>query len=42
MENFIKNNWYSIARTEGVSDADCGKISSAFGYFGFRKIGYTP
>lgn len=35
MENFIKNNWYAIARAEGVSEGDCEKISSAFVYPGF-------
>lgn len=38
MENFVKNNWFSIARAEGVSDADCKKIESAFVYPGFRNI----
>jgi serine/threonine-protein kinase HipA len=37
MESFIKNNWYSIARAEGVSEADCKKIESAFVYPGFRS-----
>lgn len=36
MENFINNNWYSIARGEGVSSADCKKIASAFVYPGFK------
>ena len=36
MENFIKNNWYAIARAEGVSEADCKKIAVAFVYPGFR------
>jgi len=36
MENFIKNNWYNIARAEGVSEIDCEKIASAFVYPGFR------
>ena len=36
MENFISANWYSIARSEGVSEVDCKKIASAFVYAGFR------
>jgi serine/threonine-protein kinase HipA len=37
MESYVKSNWYAIARAEGVSDADCKKIESAFVYSGFRS-----
>lgn len=37
METFIKNNWYPIARSEGVSENDCEKMKSAFVYPGFRQ-----
>jgi serine/threonine-protein kinase HipA len=36
MEKFVTNNWYSVARREGVTEKDCEKISSAFAYPGFR------
>ncbi len=36
METSVKNNWYAIARREGVTDQDCEKISTAFAYPGFR------
>jgi serine/threonine-protein kinase HipA len=38
MENYVKSNWYAIARAEGVSEADCEKIASAFVYPGFRSV----
>jgi serine/threonine-protein kinase HipA len=41
MESFIKASWYAIARAEGVSEADCEKIASAFVYPGFR-LGKQP
>ena len=36
MEEYVKNNWYSVARREGVTEKDCEKISTAFAYPGFR------
>jgi serine/threonine-protein kinase HipA len=36
MEQIVKNNWYYIARREGVTEKDCEKIASAFAYPGFR------
>ena len=36
MELTVRNRWYDIARAEGVTDQDCGRISSAFVYPGFR------
>ena len=36
MEHTVRNRWYDIARAEGVTDQDCGRISGAFAYPGFR------
>lgn len=36
MERTVRNRWYDIARTEGVTDQDCDRISGAFAYPGFR------
>ncbi len=36
METAIRQGWYAIARSEGVSEADCASISGAFAYPGFR------
>jgi len=36
MEANVRTNWYQTARESGVSEADCGRISSAFVYEGFR------
>ncbi|MXY32631.1 MAG: HipA domain-containing protein [Boseongicola sp. SB0664_bin_43] len=36
MEGRVKASWYDIARREGVTEADCSKISGAFAYPGFR------
>lgn len=36
METSVKNNWYPVARGEGVTEKDCEKISTAFAYPGFR------
>ena len=36
MEHTVQNRWYDIARAEGVTDQDCGRISGAFAYPGFR------
>jgi serine/threonine-protein kinase HipA len=32
----VRERWSPIARREGVSEADCSKISRAFAYEGFR------
>jgi serine/threonine-protein kinase HipA len=39
MEACVRTRWYAVARREGVSEHDCGKISRAFVYEGFR---YSP
>jgi serine/threonine-protein kinase HipA len=36
MEACVRTRWYSIARGEGVSEADCTKIAKAFTYQGLR------
>jgi len=36
MEATVKSRWYPIARSVGVSEADCDKIAGAFTYEGFR------
>ena len=36
MEATVTNNWYSVARREGVTEKDCEKIAAAFAYPGFR------
>lgn len=36
MEQNVRNEWYSIARREGVTEKDCEKIANAFAYPGFR------
>jgi serine/threonine-protein kinase HipA len=36
METLVKNRWYAVARSVGVSEADCDKIAGAFAYEGFR------
>lgn len=36
METRVRARWYSIARGEGVSEADCKKIERAFTYEGLR------
>jgi serine/threonine-protein kinase HipA len=36
MEEYVKSNWYRVARTAGVTEKDCEKISTAFAYPGFR------
>ncbi len=38
MRDYIANNWYSMARAEGVCENDCEKIETAFAYPGFSKI----
>ena len=37
MEAFVRDNWYAVARREGVTEKDCEKIASAFAYPGFRR-----
>jgi len=37
MQRYIKNKWYRTARSEGVSEKDCAKISTAFVYPGFNR-----
>ncbi|MCI0365125.1 MAG: HipA domain-containing protein [Phycisphaerales bacterium] len=36
MEEAIRDRWYEVARREGVSEADCEKLKTAFAYEGFR------
>ena len=36
MEQTVKERWRATARREGVTDADCEKISGALAYEGFR------
>ncbi len=36
MEAVVRDNWYAVARREGVTEKDCEKIASAFAYPGFR------
>ncbi len=36
LEATVKNNWYAVARREGVTEPDCERISTAFAYPGFR------
>lgn len=36
MEQTVRHRWYEIARREGVSEADCEAIKTAFAYGGFR------
>jgi len=35
MTDAVSTNWYSVARREGVSEADCERIRGAFVYEGF-------
>jgi serine/threonine-protein kinase HipA len=35
-ETHVRERWYAVSRREGVSEADCAKISRAFAYEGFR------
>ncbi|MET0218349.1 MAG: HipA domain-containing protein [Burkholderiales bacterium] len=37
MEAQVRGAWYATARSAGVSERDCEKIASAFGYAGFRQ-----
>lgn len=36
MEEYIRANWYNIARSQSVTENDCNQISGAFIYPGFR------
>ncbi len=36
MEQTIRKRWYEIARAEGVTRHDCGRLAGAFAYRGFR------
>jgi serine/threonine-protein kinase HipA len=36
MEQRVRQTWYDVARGEGPSERDCGLISGAFAYPGFR------
>ncbi len=36
MEQTVRARWYDVARKEGVTEADCQRIASAFTYEGFR------
>ena len=36
MESQVRTTWYEVARSCGVSDAECAQISGAFVYPGFR------
>lgn len=36
MENRVRDTWYDVARAEGVTEHDCGRIKDAFVYPGFR------
>jgi len=37
MEAQVRSKWYATARSAGVSEKDCEKISGAFAYPGFRQ-----
>lgn len=37
MSGIIRSKWYEVARSCGVSETDCGKISGAFVYPGFEQ-----
>ena len=36
MEQKVQSTWYKVARSAGVSEADCAAIAGAFAYPGFR------
>lgn len=38
IEQTVKDQWFPIARREGVSEKDCNTIGSAFAYPGFRLV----
>lgn len=35
MKDRVKTSWYDVARSVGVSEKDCGRVSGAFAYPGF-------
>ncbi len=37
MEEQVRGTWYATARSAGVNERDCERISSAFSYAGFRQ-----
>lgn len=37
MEAQVRSMWYGVARSAGVSEKDCERISGAFAYAGFRQ-----
>jgi serine/threonine-protein kinase HipA len=41
MEQTVRGSWYEVARREGVSEADCGKLAGAFAYVGFQFVAPT-
>lgn len=38
----VRASWYAVARREGVSEADCTRVSRAFAYEGFRLPAAQP
>lgn len=36
MEQTVRNQWYAVARAQGVTERDCERTSRAFAYPGFR------
>ncbi len=36
-EDNVRERWYAVARSAGVSERDCEQISGAFAYLGFRR-----
>jgi serine/threonine-protein kinase HipA len=37
MERIVRQDWHSVARAAGVSEADCEAIRRAYVYPGFRS-----
>jgi serine/threonine-protein kinase HipA len=37
MRKAVEARWYDVCRSGGVSEADCGRISTAFAYEGFGR-----
>jgi serine/threonine-protein kinase HipA len=42
MEACVRARWYAVSRREGVIEEDCGTISRAFVYEGFRYPPSSP
>lgn len=42
IERCVRDRWYEIARGVGVTERDCGLISGAFAYPGFRRAAERP